>query len=162
MNDLQKIYPIAKQSEGIIDAYIDPETGEILDQDNLPEPNKDLQVALVNKAKMARGTQKMIADEIENLQQLLGIHKRREESVKNFLHLLMTNEGVKKVDLGTAVISIKKNPPKLVVDQGANVDKYTKIETVEKVDKVSLKEDLKAGHQIEGCRIEQGERVEIK
>jgi len=162
MNDLQKVYPVSNDGERIISAYIDPETGEILDQDDLPEGNEELQKALVNKIKMSSGVQKVIQDEIKNLQGLLAIHQRREEGLKSFLRLIMAHAGVRKVDLGIAVVSIKKNPPRLVIEAGANVEAYTKMTVVETIDKNAIKLDLASGKEVPGCKLEQAERIDIK
>jgi len=82
--------------------------------------------------------------------------------LKAYLHQSMCAMDKNKIETARNLISIRKNPAKVVlVDDFYNEDYAEVIETV-KIDKNKIKEDLKAGKVVEGAKLEQGTSLNIK
>ena len=146
---------------------VDNSTGELTEADMTQLEKVDCkpvekQNAIAHVFKLFHFDEKEVKDKIKELQLQLADFGRKKEAVRELLAASMEENGVKKVETAHFSATFKKNPPRLVIEPGANVDKYTKIQTVETVDKIAIKQELKAGGVIEGCRIEQTERLEIK
>lgn len=90
--------------------------------------------------------------------------KRRTESLRRYLYENMRTLGITEIKAndGTFAAKIKKNPPAVEIT-GPIPAEYEKVIPEQRVpDKAKLKDELKAGVIIEGARLVQGERLEIK
>jgi len=160
-----QIFQINAEDDKIISGLVDMETGEIIDEagaeknfESLPE---SVSRTVVAKVLNSRATQALIRSEIERLKNLLVNEEKKEENLKRLVMIGMKVAGIPKMDFGTFGAKIAKNPPRLEIDPNANLKPYTKIEMVEKVDKMAIKADLKEGKSVDGCRLVQEERIDI-
>lgn len=90
--------------------------------------------------------------------------RSRMDSLKQYLLVNMQAANLPKVDSPELVVSLKKNPPSVVVFDEAQVPaefKRTPPPPVPVPDKNAIKEALNAGQEVPGCRLEQGMRVTI-
>ena len=104
-----------------------------------------------------------IESEIERLQMLKQERKSRanrlQESVKRYMEMVGTSEIV--TDLYT--VKLRKNPPKVEITDELVIHKEYKREVVEyKLDKKAIAEALKAGVVVDGARLVQTNRLEVK
>jgi hypothetical protein len=104
-----------------------------------------------------------IESEIERLQMLKQERKSRanrlQESVKTYMEMVGTSEIV--TDLYT--VKLRKNPPKVEITDELVIHKEYKREVVEyKLDKKAIAEALKAGVVVDGARLLQTNRLEVK
>jgi hypothetical protein len=104
-----------------------------------------------------------IEREIERLQMLKQERKSRanrlQESVKTYMEMVGTSEIV--TDLYT--VKLRKNPPKVEITDELVIHKEYKREVVEyKLDKKAIAEALKAGVVVDGARLVQTNRLEVK
>ena len=88
---------------------------------------------------------------------------KKVDNLKGYLKDFTSSLESKKYNTGIFNISIRKNAASLVIDNEFLVpEEYCKIEVIRKVDKVALKEKLKAGEVIEGVKLQQTESIIIK
>lgn len=160
-----QIFQINVEDDKVISGLVDMETGEIIDEAGAEKSLKSLPESVsrtaVAKVLNSRALQEVIKSEIERLKGLLANEEKREDNLKRLIMLGMKIKGMAKMDFGTFGAKIAKNPPRLEVGPNANLKPYTKIEMVEKVDKMAIKADLKNGKDVDGCRLVQEERIDI-
>ena len=88
---------------------------------------------------------------------------KKVDHLKNYLKDFTNTLDSKKYNTGIFNISIRKNAASVIVDNEFLVpDEFCKTEVIRKVDKVALKEKLKAGEVIEGVKLQQTESIIIK
>ena len=88
---------------------------------------------------------------------------KKVENLKNYLKDFTNTLDSKKYHTGIFNISIRKNAASLIIDNEFLVpEEYCKTEVIRKVDKVAIKEKLKAGEVIEGVKLQQSESKIIK
>ena len=104
-----------------------------------------------------------IETEIERLQMLKQERKSRaqrlQDAVKGYMEMVGTSEIV--TDLYT--VKVRRNPPKVEITDELVIHKEYKREVIEyKVDKKAIAEALKAGVVVDGARLVQTNRLEVK
>ena len=104
-----------------------------------------------------------IETEIERLQMLKQERKSRahrlQESVQRYMEMLGNSEIV--TDLYT--VKLRKNPPKVEIIDELVIHKEYKREVIDyKLDKKAIAEALKAGVVVDGARLIQTNRLEVK
>ena len=167
MSDLKKVYPVNTFEEKTIEMWIDDETGEVIDEDIAKKDflekakSSSFQQSIINKIKIEDAYDDVIAAEIANLSKLRKIRQNRVKNFKKFLAYIMELNGVDKIDFGKTGAKIKKNPPALVIGDYSKLGDYTKVEMVDKIDKEAIKNDIKAGKKVPGCKLESSKRVDI-
>lgn len=91
--------------------------------------------------------------------------ERHADWLKGYLQSNMQASGITKISCPYFTLSIRKNPPKVVITDPGKIpcDLYVYPPAPEPYpDKKAIAERLKGGDQIEGAHLEQGERLEIK
>lgn len=104
-----------------------------------------------------------IETEIERLQLLKAERKNRaqrlQDAVKRYMEMVGTSEIV--TDLYT--VKVRRNPPKVEITDELVIHKEYKREVIEyKLDKKAIAEALKAGVVVDGARLIQTNRLEVK
>jgi len=84
------------------------------------------------------------------------------EGIRRYLKDKMQECEISKIECPFFTMSIKKNPPKLVIDESQLDRNYTEAVITYKPKKDVIKQELKAGNEIQGARLEQGTRLDIK
>lgn len=165
---MNNIYQIDGRIGGFLATKIDPNTGEIIDSEGsiadlemLKMNREEKQKNIILFYKNAQGEEAIIDSEIQRLQSLKVYCQARQESAKKFLEESMKLAKETSLDFVTCKAKFKKNPPALVVEDGADTSAYSKVKMVTTLDKIALKKDLKDGKAIKGCRLESAERLEI-
>jgi len=128
--------------------------------------NEEFEQKADNMASLFKGL-KYEAEAIKAEEKALAERRKaienKADKLKRFMFDTFKLVNKDKVETARNKLVLRKNPPAVEL---ANIDWYNddymeKIETV-KLDKAKLKEDLKAGIEIEGARLVQGERLDIK
>lgn len=165
MQDLHKVHG---QIDNFFKLKVDPETGEILNPESimgeleaLEINRKEKQKNMILFYKNLQGEDSILDAEIERLRRLKAINENKQNNIKFMLEQSMRASNETELDFTTCKAKIKKNPPSLIIDPGADVSSYTKVEMVEKVDKNAIKKDLNLGKEVEGCKLESKERLDI-
>lgn len=148
---------------------IDEETGELLtfeqalDQLRMERTAKMENIALWCK-NLASDVAALKAEE-ENLAKRRKATEAKSERLKAYLLGVMTQPDGKVLPFhGTkAVVTVRKNPPKVVISDEALLPMEFKIQKIESVaDKKSIMEVLGRGIEVPGAHMEQGRSVIIK
>ena len=91
--------------------------------------------------------------------------QRKADAVRAYLHSMMQAAEIAKIEAPEFTLAIRKNPPSLVITETAAIpDEFmvTPPAPAPYPDKAAIKAAIKAGREIDGCRLEQGTRLEIK
>jgi hypothetical protein len=91
--------------------------------------------------------------------------KKRAESIRAYLLLNLQTSGISRVECPEFTIAIRKNPPAVEMDDFAVVPErymFTPEPPAPRPDKKLLAAALKAGEQIPGAWLKQGEHLSIK
>lgn len=91
--------------------------------------------------------------------------KRRSDQVQSYLKTMMDAAQITKIEAPEFTLSIKKNPHSLMIAPGVTIPDEFMVKPEAPPphpDNAALKTALKAGRVIDGCRLDQGTRLEIK
>lgn len=91
--------------------------------------------------------------------------RRKAEQVRAYLKHMMEASDITKIESPEFTLAIKKNPPSLVVLPDAAIPDEFMVQPPTpppQRDNAAIKAALKSGRIIDGCRLEQGTRLEIK
>lgn len=95
--------------------------------------------------------------EIKRLQTRKNTISKRQAWLKDYLKSNMQATGINKISCPLFTITLTKPPQVVVVDDEAAIpDALVKVETVRKIDKKALLKDLKAGLDIPGAHLGEG------
>lgn len=101
--------------------------------------------------------------EMDRLKKRAQSITNRTESLKNYMLDAMRATGQSKVETDLFTVAIRKNPPKVeILDEDDIPERFIEIRTEEVVRKKEIVEALKAGEEVPGCSLVQGERLDIK
>ena len=104
----------------------------------------------------------------EEGKRIMALADARDKQVDNIKAWLLANMqacSISKIECPAFAISVKNNPPKVVIDNAGQIpsDLYTYPVAPEPFpDKKAISAKLKAGEEVQGCHLEQGQRIEIK
>lgn len=93
------------------------------------------------------------------------VHAAKVEKIKAWLLMNMQACRISKIECPVFTISLKNNPPKVVVDdERAIPDRFLVVPDLPPPapDKKAIAAELKAGKEVAGCHLEQSQRIEIK
>ena len=109
------------------------------------------------------------ADQVEETAKKLSERaariRRRGEWLRAYLLNQLRGAGISQIKAPEFTISIRKNLAAVIIGAGAQVPAEFMVQpepTPPRPDKKLIKEALQAGRVVEGCWLEQGERLEIK
>jgi transcriptional regulator of heat shock response len=157
------IYDINKAFQSIVDMVADGE----LTQEDFQQALAELEQSKVEKCGNAicylnmrkQAIEAMKAEEKRISTQRKMLEKGNKSLEEAFAYVLK-NMGDKEVITKYGVMKVRKNPPSVVIDDLSKVPtkfQHQKIEVT--LDKVAIKNAIKAGEEVAGCHIEQGEKL---
>lgn len=91
--------------------------------------------------------------------------QRRADQVRHYLQTMMEAAEITKIEAPEFTVAIRKNPAAVVIAPDAKVPDEFIVRPPAPApypDKTAIKNALKAGREIDGCRLEQAQRLEIK
>ena len=143
------------------------ESGEEGLEDTLECINDTLELKAENYVKIIKtleGNVKVLKDEIDRLNSRKQGFEKNIDKLKDLLKQAMIEIGKEKIKTDLFNISVANNPVALkVTDESIIPKSYFTIETIEKLDKARLKEDLKTGNiVVNGAELTQGKGLRIK
>ena len=105
-----------------------------------------------------------IAEEIKRLQARKSARENRADRIKAYLKQQMVEMGKDKITTPLHTISIQNSPPSLKIDEEATIPASYMTIIPERMEpnKGAIKDALKAGKEIEGCRLEVGNHLRIR
>ena len=157
------IYDINKAFQSIVDMVADGE----LTQEDFQQALAELEQSKVEKCGNAicylnmrkQAIEAMKAEEKRISTQRKMLEKGNKSLEEAFAYVL-NNMGDKEVITRYGVMKVRKNPPSVVIDDLSKVPtkfQHQKIEVT--IDKVAIKNAIKAGEKVAGCHIEQSEKL---
>lgn len=163
-----KLYELSTEMQKWIEKYNEVETDEQLQ--TVEAQLNDLQLAFDQKAV---GVAKYVlntdadAEAIDTEIKRLGALKKRAETqserMRLYLKKNMLATNTTEIDGTILKIKLKKNPPRVdVEDENAVPDEYKRSKVVVSIDKDAIKTAVKAGVGVNGTKVIQDSRVEIK
>jgi hypothetical protein len=84
----------------------------------------------------------------------------RAKNLESAFAYVLNNMGDKEVITRYGVMKVRKNPPSVVIDDLSKVPtkfQHQKIEVT--IDKTAIKKAIQSGEKVDGCHIEQGEKL---
>ena len=157
------IYDINKAFQSIVDMVADGE----LTQEDFQQALAELEQSKVEKCGNAicylnmrkQAIEAMKAEEKRISTQRKMLEKGNKSLEEAFAYVLK-NMGDKEVITRYGVMKVRKNPPSVVIDDLSKVPtkfQHQKIEVT--IDKTAIKNAIKAGEKVDGCHIEQTEKL---
>ena len=157
------IYKVGSAFESVVNMHAN---GDLTDE-QLKEALVALEETKVEKCGNAICYLNMLKHGIEDMKdeekRIATMRKALESRAKNLesaFAYVLKNMGDKEVITKYGVMKIRKNPPSVVIDDLSKVPtkfQHQKIEVT--LDKVAIKNALKAGEKVAGCHIEQSEKL---
>ena len=157
------IYDINKAFQSIVDMVADGE----LTQEDFQQALAELEqskvekcgnaICYLNMRKQAIEAMKAEEKRISTQRKML---ENGNKSLEEAFAYVLNNMGDKEVITRYGVMKVRKNPPAVVVDDLSKVPtkfQHQKIEVT--LDKVAIKKAIKAGEKVDGCHIEQSEKL---
>ncbi len=168
MSNLPALYAVADQYlqdvAKLQDLDLDPQTVA----DTLEAMQGDLEVKATNVAMFIRNLESL-ADQIKQAEAAMAARRKaietRAESIREYLLTNMVRTGISKIESPYFRISLRNNPPSVVVDDPDAIPweyQRQKPAPPPEVDKVAVKEALKSGITVPGARLVVGQSVTIK
>jgi hypothetical protein len=164
---LPTLYKLTEQYRGLI-VLDDEDIPDEVVQDTLEALTGDIQEKSMNVAAYCRNLEAAadaIDDAAKQMKDRAAKARKRADSVRAYLLNNMQACGISKIGCPYFSITVKKNPPSVVVFDESEVPADLMVQKPPpppSPDKTAIKERLKAGEAVPGCRLEQGVRLEIK
>ena len=157
------IYKVGSAFESVVNMHAN---GDLTDE-QLKEALVALEESKVEKCGNAICYLNMLKHGIEDMKaeekRIATMRKSLESRAKNLENAfayVLKNMGDKEVITKYGVMKVRKNPPSVVIDDLSKVPtkfQHQKIEVT--LDKVAIKNAIKAGEKVDGCHIEQSEKL---
>ena len=157
------IYNVDSAFQSIVNMHAD---GDLTDE-QLKEALVALEESKVEKCGNAicylnmlkHGIEDMKAEE-KRINTMRKSLESRAKNLENAFAYVLKNMGDREIITKYGVMKVRKNPPAVVVDDLSKVPtkfQHQKIEVT--LDKVAIKNAIKAGEEVAGCHIEQSEKL---
>jgi hypothetical protein len=92
----------------------------------------------------------------KKLDNFIRAMENRKKRVERAYIFALNNMNIKSILTGWGEMKVKKNPPAVIIDDNAKIPaEYTNTKITITPDKTKIKAAIKAGKNIEGCRLEQ-------
>jgi hypothetical protein len=99
-------------------------------------------------------------DEEKRIATMRKALESRAKNLESAFAYVLKNMGDKEVITKYGVMKVRKNPPSVVVDDVTKIDsKYTRQKIQIDIDKIAIKKAIQAGENVDGCRLEQTEKL---
>jgi len=157
------IHNIGKEFYSLIEKY---ENGEI-SQEQFAESLMKVEENKIEKCGNAICYLNMLKHNIENMKaeekRINTMRKSLESRTKNIeetFTYVLSRMGDKEIITRYGIMKIRKNPPSVVIDDETKIPaKYTSQKITITPDKTKIKKAIQNGENVEGARLEQGEKL---
>lgn len=165
------LYQVASEYRQAADTLAELDLDDQTVADTLESISGDLTTKANNVAFVIRNLEsnaEQIKVAIEAMQARAQALEKRAERVREYLLQNMLMAGVQKIECPYFRLAVRENPPKVVVDDEAQIPALYMTDPAPppppspKPDKKLIAAALKDGHDVPGCRLERGKRLEIK
>lgn len=157
------LYELTEQLANF-DFEIDEETGEITNMDELEQIQMDRDEKLKNCVlwyKNCKAEADALKAEKMNLQKRQQIAEKKAERMKSYLDFCLKGEQFTPKDDVRVRVSYRKSDQVLCDDITKVSDEYLRYKEPE-LDKTKVKKDIKAGIDVDGCKLITKKNIQIK
>lgn len=166
MNDLT-LYQLADEYRQLLELAADPDADPESFGAALEALGGELEQKAIAVAQVVRnleGFHAQIMDAIKAMALRADRAKQRAESIREYLKVQMETAGLSKIESPYFAIAVRKNPPRLAVAEDALIPSACLRHVPERYepDKAAITRALKAGEDVDGCRLETTTRLEIR
>lgn len=162
------LYVLASEYQAMASKLMESDFDEQTIADTLEGAAGELEVKATNVAMFVRNLEAS-AEQIKLAEKAMAERRKsiesKADSIKRYLKDNMQRTGITKIECPYFALSIKKNPPSVIIDDLEAIPAkfmVTPPAPPPAPDKAAIKSALQAGEVVEGAHIEQGERLEIK
>lgn len=164
----QSLYVIANEYQSMVERLMNSELDAQTIADTIEGASGELEAKATNVAMFIRNLESS-AEQIKLAEKAMAERRKqlenKAESVKQYLFENMKRTGVTKIESPYFALTIKKNPPSVIIDDESLIsDGYKRLPDPVPliIDKALIKKAIENGLTVEGAHIEQKERLEIK
>lgn len=168
MSSSLTLYELSDQFQLAAQKLADLDLDEETIADTLEGLQGELEVKATNVAMFARNLESM-AEQIKLAEAAMSARRKaienRAQRVKDYLKLNMERTGIQKIESPYFNISIRDNPPSVVIDAASQIpeDYMRQPELPPAVpDKKLIAQAIKDGYTVPGCHLESSKRLEIR
>lgn len=153
---MSKLYEIANDYAKLLDEDLEPDL--IADTlEGMEGELKDKIEQLLAICKNETGYAERLKEEAKSLNERAAATLNRVERIQEYISLALSTAGLKKIRAGIHQVTIRSPSESVeIVDSSALPAKFVEYETTIKPDKLAIKHELKAGHQIPGAQLKIG------
>jgi hypothetical protein len=165
---LAPLYVLAQEHRALAERLCDMDVDEQTMLDTLEGEAGALEAKAISVAAVARtldGTAAAIKDAEASMCARRKALETRAASLRRYLLENMLHAGIKRVECPEFVIAVRDNPPAVEVfdaDQIPAEFTYMPDPPAPLISKNAIKDAIKAGREVPGARLTQGQRLEIK
>ncbi len=162
------LYVIAEDYRAAVATLADMDLDEQTLADTLESLSGDLEVKATNVAMFCRNLEATAAAIKEAESQMAARRKaieNRAAGMRDYLLASMMVTGITKIECPHFRLTVRENPPAVeVYEPGLIPAQYmvTPPAPPPSIDKAAIKEAIKAGQEVAGCKLTRGMRLEIK
>lgn len=162
------LYDISNDYREAVEKLGDLELPPEVIQDTLEGLKGDLTTKATNVAMFAQNLEslaKQIKDAESQMAHRRKVLENRAESIRDYLKTCMESAGISKIECPYFKMSIKKNPPSVEIYDEKSIPGNLMVQPdppPPRPDKKAIAELLKAGKSVDGARMVQNDRLEIK
>lgn len=107
-------------------------------------------------------SEEKLANEIKRLQARKSSITKNRKRIKDSLRDEMIAMGKEKIKTDKFTVYVQNNPPKVEIQDDADIPYTYYVEQKPKLDKIALMDDLKRGKKVKGAEITQSKSVRIR
>lgn len=162
------LYQIAAEHRQMVERLMDTNDDEQVIADTIEAESFPLEVKAQNVAYAIR-TMEATASAIKDAEKQMADRRKaienRAQRIREYLQTCMEIAGKSKIECPHFALAIKTNPPSVdVFEPGLIPAEYMKLPEppAPTIDKVAIKEAIKAGKEVPGALLVQAKRLEIK
>jgi hypothetical protein len=165
---MTQLYLLAQDYRATADKLADMDLDEQTLADTLEGMSGDLEVKATNTAMFCRNLEASAAAIKEAESQMAARRKaieNRAARIKDYLLASMMVAGVQKIECPHFKLAVRDNPPSVeVYEPGLIPAEFMRQPEPPPpaIDKAAIKEAIKSGQEVPGCKLTRGQRLEIK
>jgi hypothetical protein len=160
------LYVLANEYQAQLGKLLELDIDEQTMKDTVEGLSGELEVKATNVAMFIRNLEAS-AEQIKLAEKAMSDRRKaienKADSIKRYLFENMKRTEITKIESPHFTLSIKKNPPSVVIeDESLIPNEYVEDKVVTSINKAAIKDAINAGKEVTGAHIQQGERLEIK
>jgi len=161
---LPVLYEIAKDYKDALEELTDLEDESIVDTlEGLKGTLEAKSENIIKYTQNLDGTINAMKEAEKNMADRRKRLEKRVSNIKKYVKNVMEENQIKKIETVHFDLTIKKNPPKAIIEDEEMIpETFIDKQVMEKVNLKKVKDELKKGESVHGARLVQETRLDIK